>query len=98
MAHIETWYRCPCGKAYDTQKEAIQCSVTHVKTERWAVGKGGKAVRISENCAPDGMGGENWALKEADLSDNIEERRRQLAEKEKNGKCKENPSKIIYLR
>lgn len=86
MARIETWYRCPCGKLHDTQKEAIRCSVTHVKAERWAVGKSGKAVRIFENCAPDGMGGENWALREADLSDNIEERRRQLAEKDENRK------------
>lgn len=86
MAHIETWWRCPCGAAHDTQKEAISCAVTHVKSERWAVGKGGKAVRIFDNCAPDGQHGIKWALQEADLSDVVEVRRRQLAEmEEKNG-------------
>ncbi|MGE5631605.1 MAG: hypothetical protein ACM3TR_10985 [Caulobacteraceae bacterium] len=80
MAHIEVWYRCPvCNLAYDNQREAIGCRNAHpVKSERWAVGNGGKAVRISDNCTPDGYGGVNWALREADLSDLIEERKRQL--------------------
>ena len=91
MAHIETWYRCPCGAAYDTQKEAISCAVTHVRAEKWAVGRGGKSVRIFSNHAPDSPHGINGALREADLSDFVEERRRQLAEmEEKNaGKSKE---------
>lgn len=97
MAHIETWYRCPCGAAYDTQREALHCSAAHVRSERWAVGKSGKAVRIFENCAPNGRGGENWALREADLSDNVEERRRQLKETEENEKCSKTETKIIYL-
>jgi len=82
MAHIETWYRCPCGAAYDTQKEAIRCAASHVKSEKWAVGKGGKGVRIFDNWAPDTAHGINGALREADLSDDIEERKRQLAEME----------------
>ena len=81
MAHIETWWRCHCGQAWSTQKEAIRCAITHVHSEQWAVGKGGKAVRIFDNCAPDSMHGINGALYEADLSDNIEERRRQLAQR-----------------
>lgn len=78
MAHIETWWRCRCGAAYSTQKEAIRCAVTHVRPEQWAVGKGGKGVRIFENHALDSLHGLNGALREADLSDDIHERRRQL--------------------
>lgn len=80
MAHIETWWRCRCGARYGTQKEAISCAISHVRSEQWAVGKGGKAVRIFENHAPDSQHGINGALREADLSDFVEERRRQLAE------------------
>lgn len=82
MAHIETYWRCRCGARYDTQKEAIRCAISHVRSEQWAVGKGGKAVRIFENHAPNSQHGINWALREADLSDFVEERRRQLAEME----------------
>jgi hypothetical protein len=83
MAHIETRYRCPvCNLAYDNQGEAIGCRNVHpVRLERWAVGKDGKEVRISDNSTLDGYGGVNWALKEADLSDFIEERKRQLERK-----------------
>lgn len=85
MAHIETWYRCPvCNLAYDKQKEATGCRNAHpVKSERWAVGKDGKAVRIYDNCSLNGYGGVNWALREADLSDFIDERNRQLKELQK---------------
>ena len=78
-AHIELWYRCPvCRSAYKDERDAIKCRSTHpIKAESWAVGKR-KSVRIFDNCAPDGVGGVNWALKEADLSDFIEERKRQL--------------------
>lgn len=91
MAHIETWWSCRCGARYGTQKEAICCAVSHVRPEQWAVGKGGKAVRIFENHAPDSRHGINGALREADLSDFVEERRRQLAEMEERnaGKVKE---------
>lgn len=78
MAHIEIWYRCPCGAHHKTQKEAVKCAAGHVRAERWAVGKGGKAVRIFENWSEDSMHGASGALREADLSDFIEERRRQL--------------------
>lgn len=76
MAHIEIWYRCPlCKRAYDTEREAVICKNKHpITTERWAVGKGGKAVRVYSPRE------EMWALKEADLSDFIEERKRQLKE------------------
>lgn len=89
MAHIETWYRCPCGAAYDTQKEAIQCAVSHVHSEQWAVGS--KAVRIFDNWAS-GIHSISGALREADLSDFIEERKRQLAEMEE----KENAADIQH--
>ena len=82
MAHIETWYRCPCGATYDSQGEANRCAIRHVRQERWAVGKGGKAVRIWNNTAPGSMYSAEWALQEADLSDNIEKRKRQLEARE----------------
>jgi len=80
MAYIETWHRCPvCGKTYDSQSDAVTCRNKHpIETETWAIGKGGKAVRIFDNCTLDGRGGLRWALKEADLSDNIQIRKRQL--------------------
>jgi len=80
MAHIEIWYRCPvCNQAYGNQREATICKNRHpVKEEKWAVGKGGKAVRIYDNWAPDSMHGVNGALREADLSDFMEERKKQL--------------------
>lgn len=82
MAHIETWYRCPvCKQAYERQGDAISCRNAHsVTSERWAIGIEGKAVRINDNCSINGYGGVKWALKEADLSDFIEERKRQLGE------------------
>lgn len=80
MAHVETWFRCPCGKAYDTQKEAIHCAISHVKSEQWAVGKSGKGVRIFENHAPNSTHGIYGALREAELSDFVEERKKQFAE------------------
>lgn len=89
MAHLETWYRCPCGAAYDTQKEAIECAVSHVHSEQWAVGSK-KAVRIFKNWAS-GMHSVSGALREADLSDFIEERKRQLAKMEEKNKCSRQP-------
>lgn len=82
MAHIETWYRCPvCNRPYSSLREATRCKNLHpAKMERWAVGGDGKAVRIFDHCAPDGIGGINWALREADLSDDVKERKRQLKE------------------
>ncbi len=69
MAHTETWYRCPCGAAYGSQREANRCAVSHVCQERWAVGRGGKAVRIWDNAAAGSMHSTEWALREAGLSD-----------------------------
>ncbi|TCX51954.1 hypothetical protein [Dehalobacter sp. 14DCB1] len=78
MAHIETWYRCPtCNRVWSSQKEAITCRNSHpVKAERWAIGKNGKAVAVSYR-------GLDWALREADLSDFIHERAKQLEGGEK---------------
>ena len=84
MAHIEKRYRCPvCNIAYDSQKDAVACRNGHpIKAERWAVGKGGKGVRIFDNWTLNSMHGEIGALREADLSDDIEERKRQLEEQQ----------------
>ncbi len=81
MAIVRTYYTCPtCQRMHETVKEATICRNRHpIRGQNWAVGKY-KMVRISERCHPDGMYGLNWALREADLSDNIEERRKQLAE------------------
>ena len=80
VAHIEIRYCCPvCNRKYAKQSGAIKCRNTHpIVEEKWAVGQGGKSVRIYDNCSEDGYGGLNWALKEADLSDFIEERKKQL--------------------
>ena len=50
MAHIVTWYRCPvCNQAYDNEREAMRCRNQHpIRSELWAIGKGGKGVRILE--------------------------------------------------
>ena len=67
MAHIEVWWRCPgCHLSWTTQREAVKCAASHVRPERWAVS--------------DRHPGEAFALREADLSDFIEERRRELEE------------------
>ena len=74
MAHIEIWWRCPgCNRCWDTQREAIQCAASHVRSERWAVSDRhpGKAIACNYR-------GEAFALREADLSDFIDERRLEL--------------------
>jgi hypothetical protein len=85
MAHIEIWYRCPvCNQPFDNEREAMRCRNQHpIKSERWAVGKGGKAVLIFDGWAPDSARGVNGALREADLSDDIHERKKQLEAEEK---------------
>lgn len=79
MAHIERWYQCPvCDRWHDTPREAQLCRNNHpVREARWAVGTE-KSVRISERAAPNSLYGEQWALREADLSDFIEVRKQQL--------------------
>ncbi|HEX2986077.1 MAG TPA: hypothetical protein VHO71_04605 [Caproiciproducens sp.] len=86
MAHIETWYRCPvCNQPFDNQREAMRCRNQHpISSELWAVGESGKGVRIFDNWAPDSMHGIKGALREADLSDDIHERKRQLEKLERN--------------
>lgn len=78
MAHIETWYRCPaCQLLYGKQKDAIACRNSHpIRAEQWAVGKGGKAAKVMGNH----VNGVADALREADLSDFIVEREKQLRE------------------
>lgn len=80
MAHIEVCYRCPvCNQAFKTVTKAIDCRNSHpAKEEKWAIGKDGKGVRILDGWAPNTMHGIYGALREADLSDNIEQRKRQL--------------------
>lgn len=76
MAHIETWWRCPgCYRCWDTQREAAKCAASHVRAERWAVSDRlpGKAVACNYR-------GDAFALREADLSDFIDERQRELKE------------------
>lgn len=76
MAHIEIWWSCPgCHLRWTTQREAVRCAASHVRSERWAVSDRhpGKAV-------PCNYRGEAFALREADLSDFIEDRRRELEE------------------
>lgn len=66
-AWIETLYVCPaCGSKWNTRKEAVNCRNRHqIKTERWAVNEKGRAVRIFDNCSPNGSGGEPAALEQA---------------------------------
>ena len=76
MAHIEVWWSCPgCHLRWTTQRDAVKCAASHVRPERWAVSDRhpGKAVACNYR-------GETFALREADLSDFIEERRRELEE------------------
>lgn len=89
MARIKIYYRCPiCNEAFDTEREATRCKNQHpVIIQRWAIGKSGKGVLINDNCSQNGMYGENWALRECELSDNVYERKKQLEElKIKEGK------------
>ena len=83
MARIEIWYKCPCGVWYTTQKEAIKCAVSHVVSGKFAVGSH-KSVRVYDNHAANSLHGMIGALREADLSDIIDVRKKQLTEMEVN--------------
>ncbi len=81
MSRVEERYRCPaCGGLWKTYREAVICRNRHpIKSELWAMNAvSRKAVRINENCTPDGYGGIKWALREANLSDNKILRKKQL--------------------
>lgn len=82
MAHVEMRYRCPtCNTAYNDHKDAIKCRNRHpIREETWAVGKDGKEVRFFEALPAGACYSKEWSLKEADLSDLIEVRERQLKE------------------
>lgn len=78
MAYLKTLWCCPvCKSCWDEQREANRCAISHVQAQTWAIGKY-KNVRVFENWAPDSIHGVRGALREADLSDIIEERRMQL--------------------
>lgn len=67
-----------CKAAYTNYIEAVRCRNKHdIIIEHWAVGKY-KSVRIYDNHHKDSRYGVNGALREADLSDNIYERKLQL--------------------
>ena len=82
MAVVRKRYKCPvCQSSYGTYKDAVVCRNTHsIIEELWAVSKSGKGTRIYDNRAPGSVGSMEWALREAELSDYPEERKRQLAE------------------
>lgn len=81
MAHLETRYQCPiCHRWWSSRKEAETCRNTHPITEAlWAIGRDGKKVMAYGNCKEGSRGSIQWAMREADLSDDINVRRRQLA-------------------
>lgn len=76
MAYLETWHICPvCNQKYDEYEQALKCRNQHpIGSELWAVGKY-KAVRVFVSYAAMSVGSKEWALKEADLSDNISQRK-----------------------
>ena len=79
MAHLEKRWVCPVCKRYSyEQREARGCAASHVESQLWAVGKY-KSFRVFENHAPDSYHGIRGALREADTSDYIEERRPKLS-------------------
>lgn len=93
MAVLMTLFRCPtCKTLHKSQKDALACKNRHlIIREQWAVGRDGKAVRVMPGVHPDGLYGLKWALREADLSDFVDTRRKQL-EKEKWGLKHDYPS------
>lgn len=80
VAKIEKWYKCPvCKRCYTEQREAVRCKNKHpILEEEWAVSEPytGKAVKICMEFSRE------MALREADLPDNIVERKKKLCELE----------------
>ena len=85
MAHLERLYRCPCGALHDTFEMAMNCARRQIREEKWAIGESGKGVRIFDNYPAESKHGIIGALREADLSDLLELRERQLEEMKKGG-------------
>lgn len=76
MAKIETRYRCPaCHRSWSKRAEANNCCP--ITEELWAIGSGGKGILIGS------LRGRTveQALIEADLSDNIKQRKQQIEER-----------------
>lgn len=75
MAKLVYLYRCPgCNGQWETEAEAIACRNKHpIEKELWAFGKRGKGCLVAYH-------GEERALVEADLSDYIDVRKKQLEE------------------
>ena len=75
MAKIVERFICPVCKRYsDTPEEAIKCRNSHAPIkELWAESKSGKACLVAYY-------GEERALFEAELPDNIDARKQKLAE------------------
>ena len=74
MAHIETWWDCGHGHRHDTRKEAERCALRRISPVDWAVSDKypGKAVMVTRQMPP------QKAIIEADMSDNITERKQQI--------------------
>ena len=78
MATIEKRYRCPaCDRCHSSYDEIYDCVRARVSVELWAIGKGGKGIRIGGPC---GISYEK-AMIEADLSDDINQRKQQIEER-----------------
>ena len=75
MAKLKEYFICPvCKKAGDTAEEAIKCRNSHPPIkEVWAESLGGQACNV-------GYYGEERALFEADLPDDIIKRKQKIAE------------------
>lgn len=78
MAHLEDRWRCDgCRATFSTLSDAQRHALRHIRKEQWAVSDKHPGKEVACNYR-----GVQWALREADLSDFVEERKRELAEVE----------------
>jgi len=98
MAELKRFFKCPtCKCRYSALDKAVKCRNNHeIREELWAISKSGKGVRVSPNSAPNGLYGMEWALREADLSDDINERRQQLEQERMREKKMEGERKRCF--
>ena len=76
MAHLEDRWRCTeCRQTFRTLRDANLHALRHIAKEQWAVSDRHPGKEVACNYR-----GTKWALREADLSDLITERQRELAE------------------